>query len=196
LNIEGLIIFDDDNVDIENISGQLYSMSDISSKKVNALANMIINYADYYKVISNSVKYTESSISGPIMICGFDNMMARRIYFNSWFRYVNMLPIEQRKNCLFIDGRLAAEEYQILCMRGDDDYSITKYREEFLFADSQADVTLCSYKQTTFMANQIASNMVNLFVNFVANKCEPIVDRYLPFYTEYNAETMFFKTIS
>ena len=156
---------------------------------------MIINYANFYKISAQGRKYDELSPAAPVMICGFDNMVARNIFFNSWLTYVNNHE-KDKHNCLFIDGRLAAEEYQILCLRGDDEYSINKYREEFLFTDAQADATLCSYKQTSFMANQIASNMVNLFVNFVANKCEPIIERYLPFYTEYNAETMFFKTIS
>lgn len=195
LNIDKLTIFDDDVVDTVNLSGQLYSIENVGQKKVDALSSMIINYANFYKISAQGRKYDELSPSGPVMICGFDNMVARNIFFNSWLTYVNNHE-EDKHNCLFIDGRLAAEEYQILCLRGDDEYSINKYREEFLFTDAQADATLCSYKQTSFMANQIASNMVNLFVNFVANKCEPIIERYLPFYTEYNAETMFFKTIS
>lgn len=195
LNIDKLILFDDDIVDTVNLSGQLYSMENVGQKKVDALSSMIINYANFYKISAQGRKYDELSPAAPVMICGFDNMVARSIFFNSWLTYVNNHEGDKH-NCLFIDGRLAAEEYQILCLRGDDEYSINKYKEEFLFTDAQADATLCSYKQTSFMANQIASNMVNLFVNFVANKCEPIIERYLPFYTEYNAETMFFKTIS
>ena len=44
------------------------------------------------------------------------------------------------------------------------------------------------------MANMIASVMVNLFVNFVANQCKPLIERDLPFYTTYSAETMYYKT--
>ena len=44
------------------------------------------------------------------------------------------------------------------------------------------------------MANMIASVMVNLFVNFVANQCNPLIERDLLFYTTYNAETMYYKT--
>lgn len=73
--------------------------------------------------------------------------------------------------------------------------NIRRY-EPYLFSDFEADPTVCSYKQTTFMANMIGSVIVNLFVNFIANKCNPLIDRDLPFYTEYNAETMYFKTIS
>lgn len=46
------------------------------------------------------------------------------------------------------------------------------------------------------MANMIGSIIVNLFVNFIANQCDPLIDRDLPFYTEYNAETMYFKTVA
>ena len=83
-----------------------------------------------------------------------------------------------------------------MCITGDADYNIKKYEKDYLFRDSEAEETICSYKQTTFMANMIASVMVNLFVNFCANECDPLVPRDLPFFTEYSAETMFFKVIN
>lgn len=194
LNIQKLILFDDDIVNTVNLSGQLYSLNDVNQSKVFALSSMLMDYSNFRKTITVNRKYTSEENAGKVMICGFDNMRARKTYFNAWRAYVDDLPVPQRKDCLFIDGRLAAEEYQILCIRGDDTYNINKYANEFLFTDLEADATVCSYKQTSFMATQIASNMVNLFVNFVANKCEPIIDRYLPFYTEYNAEYMIFKS--
>lgn len=196
LNIQGMLLYDDDRVDTVNLAGQLFSLKDVGKFKTDALTSMVGNYSNFHKVVSMRDKFVAGSPPMKVMICGFDNMLARTNYFHSWKNLVDNLPYEEKAECLFIDGRLAAEEYQILCMRGDDNYSINRYKNEYLFTDAEADVTLCSYKQTTFMANQIASQMVNLFVNFVANKCEPIIDRYLPFYIEYNAETMFFKTTS
>lgn len=87
---------------------------------------------------------------------------------------------------------MAAEEFQILCIKGDDEYNINRYSNEYLFSDAEADETICSYKQTTFCANMIASYMVNLFVNFCANEVGAYRD--LPFLTAYNAETMYLKT--
>lgn len=75
---------------------------------------------------------------------------------------------------------------------GDDEYNINRYNNEFLFSDAEADETICSYKQTTFCANMIASYMVNLFVNFCANEVGGCRD--LPFFTEYNAILMYLKT--
>lgn len=189
-----MFIYDNDIVEAVNMSGQLYGQSDLGRPKVSALAEMIRNYAGYSSVFAINERFTIESEASDIMICGFDNMAARRLFFNKWVNCVHFKPKEERKNCLFIDGRLAAEEFQILCIKGDDEYNINRYSNEYLFSDAEADETICSYKQTTFCANMIASYMVNLFVNFCANQCGPLIDRDLPFLTTYNAETMYLKT--
>ena len=189
-----LFIYDPDIVETVNMSGQLYSREDVGNPKVNALSDMISKYCDYNSVFAVSERFDESNDASDIMICGFDNMAARKLFFEKWLNYVKSKSEEERANCLYIDGRLAAEEFQVLCIKGDDEFNITRYKNEFLFSDAEADATVCSYKQTTFMANMIASVMVNLFVNFVANQCKPLIERDLPFYTTYNAETMYYKT--
>lgn len=194
MKLASMFIYDDDVVEAVNMSGQLYGQSDLGRPKVSALAEMIRNYAGYSSVFAINERFTNESEASDIMICGFDNMAARRLFFNKWVNHVQSKPEEERKNCLFIDGRLAAEEFQVLCIRGDDEYNINRYNNEFLFSDAEADETICSYKQTTFCANMIASYMVNLFVNFCANQCEPLIDRDLPFLITYNAETMYLKT--
>ena len=189
-----MFIYDDDIVEAVNMSGQLYGQSDLGRLKVSALAEMIRNYAGYSSVFAISERFTNESEASDIMICGFDNMAARKLFFNKWLSHVQSKSEEERKNCLFIDGRLAAEEFQVLCIKGDDEYNINRYSNEYLFSDAEADETICSYKQTTFCANMIASYMVNLFVNFCANQLNPLIDRDLPFLTTYNAETMYLKT--
>ena len=189
-----LFIYDPDIVETVNMSGQLYSREDVGNSKVNALSNMISKYCDYNSVFAVSERFDESNDASDIMICGFDNMDARKIFFEKWLNHVKSKSEKERANCLYIDGRLAAEEFQVLCIKGDDEFNINRYKNEFLFSDAEADVTVCSYKQTTFMANMIASVMVNLFVNFIANQCNPLIERDLLFYTTYSAETMYYKT--
>lgn len=189
-----LFIYDPDVVETANMSGQLYGRCDIGLHKVSALSNMIMSYTDFGSTFAIPERFDDNSEATDIMICGFDNMLARRYFFNKWLEHVNQKPDNERENCLYIDGRLAAEEFQVFCIKGNDTYNIHRYSSEFLFSDTEADETICSYKQTTFMANMIASFMVNLFVNFVANQCNPLIDRDLPFYTTYSAETMYYKT--
>lgn len=195
LDVNTMTLYDPDIVERVNLSGQLYNSNQIGDYKVDAAANMIANYSNYYSFVAKHKKLDENSMISKVTICGFDNMKARKDAFRNWTNFVARLPEEERGECLFIDGRLAAEELQVFCIKGDDTDGERRY-EPYLFSDSQAAPTVCSYKQTTFMANMIGSIIVNLFINFVANQCNPLIDRDLPFYTEYNAETMYFKTIA
>lgn len=195
LDVNTMTLYDPDIVERVNLSGQLYNSNQIGDYKVDAAANMIANYSNYYSFVAKHEKLDENSMISKVTICGFDNMKAREDAFRNWTNFVARLPEEERGECLFIDGRLAAEELQVFCIKGDDTDGERRY-EPYLFSDSQAAPTVCSYKQTTFMANMIGSIIVNLFINFVANQCNPLIDRDLPFYTEYNAETMYFKTIA
>lgn len=127
-------------------------------------------------------------------MCGFDNMEARKTYFRAWYDRVLNRDQEYRKNCLFLDGRLSVDTLQVYCLTGDDAANIKRYMDECLFSDSEADATVCSMKQTTYLACMIGSIMTNLFTNFCANLLQPIIPYDLPFFTEYDAQNMIFRT--
>lgn len=190
---KSLFLYDDDTVETVNMAGQLYSINDVGKKKVNALADICLSFALYDSVFAIPEKYTLASEPSDIMICGFDNMAARNLFFHKWLAHVRTLGDERKKHCLFLDGRLAAEEFQVFCITGDDDYNISLYERNYLFSDAQADATVCSYKQTSYMANMIGSMIVNLFVNFVANEVTEGI-RDLPFLTTYEGESLMFNT--
>lgn len=187
---EYISVYDMDTVEMVNMAGQLYSKEDVGKSKVVAISNTAYKYSNQY-IHAIVGAYTENSSVAPVMICGFDNMEARKCFYNKWKRHVEICNPEK---CLFIDGRLAAEEFQIFCIRGNDDLSMERYERDWLFSDSEADSTTCSYKQTSFTANMIASLMTNLYVNFCAIIAGDIMGRDLPFYTYYDAVTMFLKT--
>lgn len=191
---KALFLYDDDVVEASNMSGQLYSSYSIGEYKTTALMSLIHQYSNFGDIFTKREKFTNGSEPSDIMICGFDNMEARQIFYNAWCTHVNQKPEEERKNCLFLDGRLAAESLQVFCLTGDDDYNKKHYVRKWLFDSYEADATVCSYKQTSFCANMIGSIMVNLFVNFCANQCNPLIPRDLPFFTSYDADTMYFKT--
>lgn len=187
-----IFLYDDDMVERANLSGQLYSTSMIRRRKVEAMASLAKDFSDYNAVIAIPTKFTSTTPAGDIMICGFDNMEARSCFFNAWLNHVVHHP--HPENCLFIDGRLDMEEFQVFCIKGDDSFSIRRYNEECLFNDWQAESVACSVKQTTYCANMIGSVIVNLFTNFISNTLDPVVERDLPFKTYYNASLMYFKT--
>lgn len=189
-----ITLYDNDNVEVVNMSGQMYCQDDIGNPKVSAIRSMMNKYSNYYYTTCMNNRYDSDSMTSNVMICGFDNMAARNIFFYKWLEHVDNTPAEERHKCLFIDGRLNAEEFQVLCVTGDNAYAICKYKEEWLFEDSEVEEAVCSYKQTSYMATMIGSIITNLFVNFCANLCNPIIPRDIPFLSRYDGTTMFFKT--
>lgn len=189
-----LYLFDDDIVEAVNMSGQLYCNADIGKYKVDAMADMMAQYASFHNVFAFRSKYTAERDTADIMICGFDNMEARKLFFDKWYAHVSAKETtEEKKQCLFIDGRLSAEYFQVFAITGDDVESQNNYHNNELFSDAEADETVCSYKQTTYMANMIGSVIVNVFTNFVANEVAGAPIRELPYLTTYDGNSMKFQ---
>lgn len=197
LNPHWITLTDDDTVEIENMAGQFFSNDQLGKYKVES-ASLNIKYFsnNYTRVNTFRDRFTEESIIPKVVFCGFDNMQSRKLVYYKWKRAVQDAPSNTRKDFLFIDGRLSAETFQVFCITGDASYYMEQYEKDWLFSDEEADSTVCSYKQTSYCANMIASVMTNLYVNWCTNHCEPIIDRALPFMTEYSAEQLYFRTIS
>lgn len=189
-----ITLYDDDRVEMTNMAGQLYNHDDIGKTKVDAISDMIMSYTTMKQLNAIPSKFTSDTEPGDIMICGFDNMKARTTFFNSWLKHLSEINPDNRSKCLYIDGRLSMDTLQIFCITGDDYFNQSRYRKEFLFSDREAEYTICSMKQTTYLACMIGSLIVNLFTNFIANSLKPIIPYDLPFFTEYDAQNMLFQT--
>lgn len=196
LKPNSITLYDGDTVEDYNMSGQLYSKRHVNRNKCDVISEILPEYANYYRFNGYTRFYDTDCYTTDIMICGFDNMGARKTFFEKWLSHIENKTQEESRSCLFIDGRLNSEEFQIFCIRGDDSYSIQKYKSDYLFTDEEAEPTICSNKQTSHCAAMIASFIVNLFVNFVTNNANPTIERDLPFMTSYNAVTMYLKTIA
>lgn len=191
LYLDRIDIYDNDIIEGHNMSGQFYSITDIGKSKVDALRNHILNFSNNRAIGIYRERINEYTPIHRNVIACFDNMESRILLFESWEN--RLRNIDNIDKSLFIDGRLSAEEFQIFCIRGDDTYNIERYKNEFLFNDNEVEPTLCSYKQTSHIANMIASCIVNLFTNHLNNLVSD-VKRNLPFFTYYNGETMLLKT--
>ena len=192
LQILNLVMYDMDTVEEANMSGQMYNISNVGIKKTDAMAHIVKDFSGFSNVLCLN-EFTEESEASDIMICGFDNMSARELFYEKWKKHVKALSVKERKNCLFIDGRLSLSELQVFAIIGDDNYSMSRYEKDYLFPDNESEAVVCSQKQTTFMANMIGSVITNLFVNFCG--CLTYPGSYsIPFYTNYNSQLMFFKT--
>lgn len=191
-----MYIYDPDKIEAVNMAGQLFRINNIGELKVNAIWNFCNKYANYRSLdvyarkINNETffpSYT-NDISVFYFSC-FDNMKARKIMYNLWKKHY-----DDGEQVILIDGRLSFDTLQVFYVDG---HNHEKYQQEYLFSDEEADATVCSMKQTTFMASMIASFMVNIVVTYLTNKT--IEDEELkiniPLLTEYDSSLMYLKTI-
>lgn len=189
LNIKSLLIFDGDKYDVNNIAGQLFMYESIGENKADALGRLCkavnpysnINIFSQYMLInpSNGTSRNGAVTYGilPIMFVGVDNMVVRRAIFEAWWQKFGNESVPG----IFIDGRLAAESYQLYTVRNDDIIAKDRYLAEW-FSDDKGDELACSYKQTSFVAANLASRMVAHFVNSFIS--EDAIPRVVPFYVE------------
>lgn len=183
-----LHIFDMDTYEVHNMTGQVVKQSDIGISKVQAMSRVIYEFSPTCDVNIYAMKYGEHSPTNDIIICGFDNMVARKVAFNRWKEYLNHEETDKSK-CFFQDGRLLAEHLQIFSIPGDRPDLIEKYEKEFLFDDAEVAEVECTFKQTSHCAAMIASHMVGFLTNWISNvnrrsKGEPAM-RAVPFFYEY-----------
>lgn len=99
-----IIMYDDDIVESTNMSGQLYCMENIGEYKVNAIYNTMKKYSNFYGANALRERITDGTPARDIMICGFDNMEARKAFYRVWKAHVRYSNNEDE--CLFIDGRI------------------------------------------------------------------------------------------
>lgn len=188
-----LNLYDDDKVEVVNLAGQMFSNNQVGLYKVYAAQEVIRYFSGSYCNASNFRITPTSNIYDKIVICGFDNMEARKLLYNKWKALAKSFSAAQQGEFLFIDGRMNAEEFQIFSIVGDDDYNMKRYEEEFLFSDAEVAPAVCSYKQTTYCASMIASFIVNSLVNFLSNQNLENMPRQVPFYINYDAQLMHLK---
>lgn len=114
-------------------------------------------------------KFTSRTGCVNIMLTGLDNMASRRETFEEWRKHISRLSVEQRKECLFVDGRLTIEMWEIFAIKGNDEKAMNIFEENHLFSDEESIPLECSTKQSTFAAMSIAGSMTSTLCNFLTN---------------------------
>jgi hypothetical protein len=186
-----LHVYDMDVYEEHNMTGQVVGKSSVGKAKTEAIKDTLAEFSPDCEVFING-KYVDETETNDVVICGFDNMMARKIAFRNWRDYLSMLPEEKRKQCFFQDGRLLAEQLQIFNIPGDKTDWMDLYEANWLFDDAEVEEADCTFKQTSHCAAMIAGHMVGFLTNWASNALatpEDILDghvtRMVPFLYEY-----------
>jgi hypothetical protein len=195
-----LFLFDMDNIELRNISSQLYPRSHIGTLKTHSMVKTIKELTGTSHNIIALGKYDEDSPIFDISIAVFDNMKARKIMFDKWVDFQNTKrqeilagtreKIEGEVN-MFIDGRSLAELGIVYAINSPKD--VERYKEE-LFDDDEVEDQVCSFKSTSHNGMMVASVITALITNQITNKKFGKNFRSVPFKVEFELPVLSFRT--
>lgn len=185
-----VFVIDFDRIEQHNLGGQFFKNSQVGLHKVEALVTNAVDFgANIYDAESQVGEFARGGVNAPVMICGFDNMRARRDFYETWKYVYHAAP-----NAIFIDGRLTAEMYQIFTIRGTDYDRMEKYEAEYLFGDEEVEDGPCTMKQTSHIAAMIGGNITGILTNHIANTVNGSNIRVIPFYVNYMSTVQMLET--
>jgi hypothetical protein len=160
MGFSNITVFDNDTVDVENMNCQLFKTTDISQKKVVALAQNIFEYTGV-RIEAVAQKYEGGVLDG-IVIAAVDSMAVRKLI---WEEHHNM----SLSTKLIIDPRMAIETALLYAMKpGDvkdgDSYATT------LYSDDEAVQERCTNKATGYTAMMIGAQVAKTVKDFLTGK--------------------------
>ena len=159
-----ILLVDYDTVEEHNMGGQFFRGLDINKKKVEAVEDSLIMYANT-RINTYNGRYDEEFC--PVedyMIAGFDNMEARKFMFEQWCNHVTTNNIE---DAMFIDGRMMAEGYIAYFVQNTPEL-IEAYKST-LFNSNDIEDDVCTMKATTFSATMLCSRINSVLCNYLYN---------------------------
>lgn len=95
------IVYDFDVIEEHNTGGQLFRQSDVGRFKVDALFQIVREFANE-SINSINIAIDANSPTHAFMFSAFDNMRARKDLFEVWKKSFANSPVKP----IFIDGRL------------------------------------------------------------------------------------------
>lgn len=181
-----ITIIDNDTIEERNLGGQFYDKASVGKKKVYSLSENINKFSESIVSICSDFidKETITYFNDfKIIFSCFDNITARRILFESWYKF-NKDNLKSKINLpIFIDLRLSLELCQIYCINNIE--RAEKYLNNNLPEENAIKEDVCSMKQTTSNAALIAALGVNFLNNNLVNYKYDDNVRDVPFFFEY-----------
>lgn len=158
LGFSDISVYDFDKVEIHNLPNQFFRNQDVNKFKVEALKD-IVSCFSATEIKANNIKLTKENSAdilsnidlSSIIILAFDNLEARRLIFEQFKGYPNIL----------IDCRMGGLGYSIQVLRLDNEEECKLYEESL----NKPTLDLpCGQQSIIFTLLSIASELSNIIV--------------------------------
>ena len=165
IGFKNIEVYDRDIVSEENISAQAYMIKHIGMTKVEAISNLIFEYAGITPIQFFGSITPETDIEilpNTIYMCLFDSIEARKMVFDKLKGY----PV------LFIDSRIGGFNMRYYFIRCDNSIEVEEYEKTLLVGKDIGGIAQleCGEKACAVVNNQISAKIVANLVNYISNK--------------------------
>ncbi len=169
MGCSNIMVWDHDEVSIENMNSQFYRHKDIGRPKVEALADLVFDFTGV-KISFVASRWTPGPTTTNIVLLCVDTMAARKDIFrqlqNSCFA-VNYV----------IDSRMGAEDALLYTVNLESKADADMY-EITLYSDANAVQQRCTAKSTIYTANLLSGMVVKTVKNLLCNQSYPRVSMW------------------
>lgn len=178
-----LIMYDGDRVEPHNLGGQLFKITDVGEFKTSSLIHINNDFSNWIK--TNVFGYfVENSFVTNITILGLDNMATRKLAVTKWKKLYDAKnkDSDTKSPLILIDGRLEGEQGIIYTIDSQETYDA--WMDEW-FPDDKISDGPCTMRATSYNGAMIASNIIAILNNKVANYYAGDTIREVPYKIEY-----------
>jgi hypothetical protein len=152
-------LYDDDSIELHNLSNQFFKLSDLNKKKNVALKNLLKDFSDNDNVSLYGNVDNRTIFKTKIVVSAVDSMHARQLI---WSR------IKGSNVELYIDSRMGGKVYSIFTVDMSNQKSIDRY-EKSLVNDDEVNPIRCTERTIIFNVLGVASSVCNQVVNWYKN---------------------------
>jgi len=158
MGVKHITLWDHDTVDEANLGVQGFRPDQLGQLKVSACLDDMTRIYPEIEVTAIPTRYEVTKPLQAVTFCCVDSISARRSIFVHAFKSKDCSP----EAVLWLDSRLAAEQYDILSCYKRDSESIAAY-EKSLFPQEEAAKVRCTAKTTLYCASMCAATLVAYF---------------------------------
>lgn len=164
-----ITVFDADTIEEHNIDNQMYPMSAVGSKKVDALSGVTISYGEAI-IYAQDRLWTaqDATLESDVVVVAVDNMDTRKAIWDAY---------KERRQGLFLEARMGAMVYFVYGVDLADNAQKVAY-ENTLYPHSEAVPERCGQKSIIFTVLQVSGQMLAQVFRFINRQTRPFSVNY------------------
>jgi molybdopterin/thiamine biosynthesis adenylyltransferase len=157
-----ITVYDDDTIEMHNLSNQFYREEDLERPKVEALKRIITSFCGI-DITPVNKRFEGEDLETYVLVSAVDSMQVR----HDLFKFLRETPLKPK---LFVDGRMGALFGHTFFIDTENEERMQQYQEEFLFPPEEAEPLPCTEKSTMFTALGIAAQMSGVITSFMGRE--------------------------